>query len=76
MSTAEPPVYEWNDLPWKAIEKSVTTSCGKFQAHQNAITEGLKNDACSRIMGGEFAIPEQGASDVVQPRPDCTADAV
>src|SRR5262249_46138171 len=23
MSTAEKPVYEWNDLPWKAIEKRV-----------------------------------------------------
>ena len=31
MSTAPTPVYEWNDLPWKAIEKRV------FKPHSVAI---------------------------------------
>ena len=57
------------------IGMSVTTSCGKLRAHQDAMTEGLKNDACSCIMGDRFAHPNEGASDVVQPRSDCTADA-
>ena len=60
----------------RPFQLSVTTSCGKLPAHQNAMAEGLKNDACSRIMGDEFAAPNEGASDAVQPRPDCTADAV
>ena len=37
---------------------SVTTSYGKLPAHQNAMTEGLKSDVCSRIMGDEFAAPK------------------
>jgi RNA-directed DNA polymerase len=44
MSTAEQPVYEWNDLPWKAIEQRVFKLQKRiYQASQRGDRKTVRN---------------------------------